>query len=212
MSIGDLINENATTLILIPLFVSLATLVVTFGMTLLIIRTDEWKAATRPKASSTKSKDDFPPLSPSQIEEFQEMFALFDIDNSGSITAEELGTVMRSMGHYPSDAELHAMVAKVDVDKSGAIHFDEFLQLMVTQMQESQKSSNQAEEFLEAFKTLDRDGNGYVDATELRYFMLNHGSMKLTAEEVDILMSDADVDGDCKLDFEEFIKMMMAND
>ena len=39
-------------------------------------------------------------------EQMKEAFSLYDQDGSGSITTEELGTVMRSMGKNLTEAEL----------------------------------------------------------------------------------------------------------
>ena len=47
-------------------------------------------------------------LSKQQIDEFREAFELFDLDGSGNIDARELGTVLRSLGANPSDAEVAA--------------------------------------------------------------------------------------------------------
>ena len=38
--------------------------------------------------------------------EFKEAFALFDKDSSGTMSASELGMMMRSLGKNPTDAEL----------------------------------------------------------------------------------------------------------
>merc|ERR1712070_361470 len=105
------------------------------------------------------------------------------------------------------------MIADLDKDKSGCVNFDEFLYIMVAQMRAAEKFAedhNQEQEFLDAFKTLDSDGNGYVDAEELRFKMQNYGSMKLSDEECDEMLREADINGDGKLDFQEFVKMMMA--
>lgn len=50
------------------------------------------------------------------ITEFREAFSLFDRDGDGTITTEELGTVMRSLGQSPNDQELQDMINEVDVD------------------------------------------------------------------------------------------------
>lgn len=48
--------------------------------------------------------------------EFKEAFKLFDKDGDGTITTKELGTVMRSLGQNPTEAELQDMVNEVDED------------------------------------------------------------------------------------------------
>ena len=48
--------------------------------------------------------------------EFREAFALFDKDGDGTITTKELGTVMRSLGQNPTEADLQDMINEVDVD------------------------------------------------------------------------------------------------
>lgn len=48
----------------------------------------------------------------------------------GCITTKELGTIMRSLGQNPSEAELRDMISEVDADQNGTIDFLEFLNLM----------------------------------------------------------------------------------
>ena len=50
------------------------------------------------------------------VAEFKEAFSLFDKDGDGTITTKELGTVMRSLGQNPTEAELQDMINEVDVD------------------------------------------------------------------------------------------------
>lgn len=51
------------------------------------------------------------------------IFNLFDVDGDESITYEELGVVLRSMGQNPSDEELQEMIAEMDEDNSGTVDF-----------------------------------------------------------------------------------------
>lgn len=53
----------------------------------------------------------------------------------------------------------------------------------------------------EAFRIFDRDGNGTISAAELRHVMTNLGE-KLTDEEVDEMLREADIDGDGEIDYE----------
>jgi len=61
-------------------------------------------------------------LTHEQIAEFKEAFSLFDKDGDGTITTKELGTVMRSLGQNPTEAELQDMINEVDQDGSGCAH------------------------------------------------------------------------------------------
>ena len=144
-------------------------------------------------------------LTDEQIAEFKEAFSLFDKDGDGSITTKELGTVMRSLGQNPTEAELQDMINEVDVDGNGTIDFPEFLSLMARKM----KETDTEEELMEAFRVFDRDGNGFISAAELRHVMTNLGE-KLTNEEVDEMVREADLDGDGAINYEEFVRMMLS--
>lgn len=73
----------------------------------------------------------------------------------------------------------------------------------------SLQDSDSEEELREAFKVFDKDGNGFISAAELRHVMTNLGE-KLTDEEVDEMIREADADGDGQVNYEEFVKMMLA--
>ncbi|VDN83170.1 unnamed protein product [Brugia pahangi] len=129
--------------------------------------------------------------------EFKEAFSLFDKDGDGTITTKELGTVMRSLGQNPTEAELQDMINEVDADGNGTIDFPEFLTMMARKM----KDTDSEEEIREAFRVFDKDGNGFISAAELRHVMTNLGE-KLTDEEVDEMIREADIDGDGQVNYE----------
>nr|ABF21065.1 calcium sensor cameleon D2cpv [synthetic construct] len=144
-------------------------------------------------------------LTEEQIAEFKEAFSLFDKDGDGTITTKELGTVMRSLGQNPTEAELQDMINEVDADGNGTIYFPELLTMLARKM----KDTDSEEEIREAFRVFDKDGNGYISAAELRHVMTNLGE-KLTDEEVDEMIREADIDGDGQVNYEEFVQMMTA--
>lgn len=63
------------------------------------------------------------------------------------------------------------------------------------------KDTDSEEELREAFRVFDKDGNGFISAAELRHVMTNLGE-KLTDEEVDEMIREADIDGDGQVNYE----------
>ncbi|XP_072858380.1 calmodulin-like [Pogona vitticeps] len=145
-------------------------------------------------------------LTDEQLAEYKEAFSLFDKDGDGKITTSELGTVLRSLGHNPTEAELQGLIHAVDTNNSGAIDFPEFLSVVAKRT----KARDTEEEIREAFRVFDKDGNGYISVAELRHVMTNLGE-KLSDEEVEEMIKEADVDGDGRVNYEEFVRVMMEN-
>ncbi|KAK2541158.1 hypothetical protein Q9233_000804 [Columba guinea] len=136
-------------------------------------------------------------LTEEQIAEFKEAFSLFDKDGDGTITTKELGTVMRSLGQNPTEAELQDMINEVDADAFPGMFRQPMLVLIAVLMSVVSSKAKSA------------DGNGYISAAELRHVMTNLGE-KLTDEEVDEMIREADIDGDGQVNYEEFVQMMTA--
>nr|CAD1822492.1 unnamed protein product [Ananas comosus var. bracteatus] len=135
-------------------------------------------------------------LSQEQISVFQEAFLLFDRDGDGCITKEELDTVIRNLGQEATEEELQDMIREVDGNGNGTIEFGEFLILMSKKM----KEINSDEELKEAFKVFDRDEN----AEECD----DQSWEKMTDEEVEEMIKEADEDGDGLVNYQEFVRMM----
>lgn len=53
----------------------------------------------------------------------------------------------------------------------------------------------------EAFKVFDKENKGYITASELRHIMTNLGE-KLSDDEADEMLMEADRDGDGQIDYE----------
>ena len=69
-------------------------------------------------------------LTEEQIAVFKEAFSLFDNDGDGTIATKGLGTVMRSLGQNPTEAELQEMINEVDADGNETIDCPKFLSFM----------------------------------------------------------------------------------
>ncbi|XP_065889841.1 calmodulin-like isoform X2 [Dysidea avara] len=134
--------------------------------------------------------DGFSDLSQEQIAHFKETFSLYDKDEV--------------------EAELRAFEGEVehDADGNGLIDFKLFLVMMSRKIKES--SANVQEDIVDAFRVFDKDANGFISAAELRHVMMNLGDQKLTEEEVEEMIREADVDGDGQINFEDFVARMCS--
>ena len=63
----------------------------------------------------------------------------------------------------------------------------------------------------EAFLVWDKNGDGFIDATEFKHIMCNMGE-PMKEEEVDMIIADFDKDGDGKLNFDEFADFLVAGE
>lgn len=146
--------------------------------------------------------------SSNQVQDLREAFRLFDKDGDGSITTDELGTVMRNLGQYPNTDELNMMLKEIDIDGDGTFSFEEFVQVMANMGGISEQSEEDEEEELrQAFRVFDKTGCGYISASDLRAVLQCMGE-DLTEDEIDEMIAEVDIDGDGRIDFEEFIACM----
>lgn len=60
-------------------------------------------------------------LSEEQVAQFRVAFKTFDKDDSGVITEDQLGDVMRSLGQAMTKLQVRTMVQEVDEDGNGQI-------------------------------------------------------------------------------------------
>merc|ERR1712023_155085 len=142
-----------------------------------------------------------------QKKEFRKNFNLFDKKRTGSIPLSDMGTVLRSLGQNPTEAELQALMEEVDKDKSGTIEFDEFVDLMAR----TNKSKEQMEEEIKnAFLTFDADNSGYITREELVETLTTMGD-PVDEETINGMIAEADLDGDGKIDYKEFTKIMLQD-
>jgi len=142
-------------------------------------------------------------LSKEELEGFKAAFEALDKNKDGVITTEELGEVMRSLGQDPSTSELQDLINELDADHSGAVDFDEFLKMMSSKATHFDTQT----ELRNAFAVFDRDGSGTIDASEIGNVLKAMGE-DLTDGDIEEMISQADVDKNGTIDFDEFVKFM----
>ncbi|GAB0098507.1 calmodulin [Sergentomyia squamirostris] len=145
-------------------------------------------------------------ISKNQMRDFREAFRLFDKDGDGSITKEELGSVMRSLGQFARVEELREMLQEIDRDGDGNVSFEEFVDIMSNMTDPAEESSTDQEEreLRDAFRVFDKHNRGYITASDLRAVLQCLGE-DLDEDEIEDMIKEVDRDRDGRIDFYEFV-------
>ncbi|XP_011868132.1 PREDICTED: probable calcium-binding protein CML11, partial [Vollenhovia emeryi] len=164
-------------------------------------------ASPKRSSASHSSSSKTPAISKSQMKEFREAFRLFDKDGDGTITKEELGRVMRSLGQFARAEELRTMLQEIDIDGDGNVSFEEFVEIVSNMGASTAAPSDQhqeEQELRDAFRVFDKHNRGYITASDLRAVLQCLGE-DLSEEEIEDMIKEVDVDGDGRIDFYEFV-------
>ncbi|XP_052741599.1 calcium-binding protein E63-1 isoform X3 [Bicyclus anynana] len=169
------------------------------------------------KQSPVDDRPSVPSPSESMLQNLRTAFGLLDRDSDGHVTPAELQFMLRNLGIEVSD-DLIADLIK-DASKTGSVIIDEneFMQ-WVTKIQALQgmdvsTSGGDSEEeitrdLLAAFKVFDRDDNGYITRDELRTALEMIGE-PVTDAQLNQVLALGDIDRDGRIDYEEFVKMLL---
>ncbi|XP_063698281.1 calmodulin-beta-like [Culicoides brevitarsis] len=147
------------------------------------------------------------PINKDTLENYQKSFILFDKNGDGEIDVKELVQLMRAIGQNPSIAQAENMIFEIDIDGTGTINFEEFITLMERFGKDQKETELQLRS---AFQVFDKNKDGFISVHELKEILMNLGE-KMTDNEFEDLIAEADVDGDGRIDYEEFIAMMTRN-
>jgi len=148
-------------------------------------------------------------LGESEIEDAREVFDLFDFwdGRDGEVDAFKLGDLLRCLNYNPTVAVVkkHGGTEKMG-EKS--YKFEEFIPLYKELMQD--KDTGTFADFMEAFKTFDREGQGFISGAELRHLLCALGE-RLGEQEVEecLKMIDLSEDLEGNVKYEECIKKVM---
>ncbi|KAJ3436171.1 calmodulin [Anaeramoeba flamelloides] len=139
-------------------------------------------------------------LSKEKLEEYRSAFEMFDLNNNGLITSNELSSMFHNFQQFPTKEELKSMIDNYDTNSQDGINFEGFCKLM----QQSEKL--EVNEMKEAFSVFDQNHDGLIDQQELHNLMKNIGE-EFTENQIAILMNEIDFDKDGAISFEDFKKL-----
>jgi len=172
-----------------------------------------------------------------QSVELYEKFLLHDVDSTGALSIDEVFDILPELGLAPRIDQEHEMIrqciAKVDVDNSKEVDFNEFEKLLVEvrermhRMRRERRRNiihqchvereivedfkNEICELKDQFDRYDRDQSGFLDRSELNLLIADCGlgpRSKAEREEIQALIDSSDKDGNAEMTFVEFLHLI----
>eukprot|EP00049_Salpingoeca_infusionum_P022641 m.7908 g.7908 ORF g.7908 m.7908 type:complete len:204 (-) comp5300_c1_seq1:47-658(-) len=130
-------------------------------------------------------------------------FKVFDSEDNGQVDVRELGTVVRSLGLCPSEAELHDIIMECEEEEpTGYIKYERFEPVISRLIADEKRfKSESVDTLMTAFKTILKEVDGASDPDVFARLLMDKGE-PFTQDEIDELMSGV-TRGAQQVNFEE---------
>ncbi|CAH1792161.1 unnamed protein product [Owenia fusiformis] len=139
-------------------------------------------------------------------------FDIFDHESNKTVDVREVGTIIRSLGCCPSEAELHDMLSEIEEEEpTGYIRFEKFLPMMTHVLMERRYKPCPEDHLLRAFQVLDQGAKGFLTQEELVKYMTEEGE-SFTQEEMEEMLSAAVDPEKNQVLYKEYCSLMLPEE
>lgn len=140
-------------------------------------------------------------FSKEMYEEVEETFRMLDTNQTGLITKKQMRLAEKVLGLIVDSKD---NISGDESDNGELIDFEHFVGSILEQMEKPHWISAASRE---AFGIFDKDGNGHLDAVEMKRVMNKMGE-ELTEAEIEDQLRHYDIDGDFQMVANEFVKVV----
>ena len=155
--------------------------------------------------SNNNGEESIDLLSEQEICELHEAFNIFDVESNGSIKSNQLIMLMSALKQYPTEKEFEDIIKEADINNEGKIYFNQFLKMIAKRLRNIKEDED---EYLKSlFSSLDPDNNGLISIREIKY-IVTHSNENISEKDFEIIMKEADTDGDGLISLDEFMTIM----
>jgi len=126
---------------------------------------------------------------------------------ANEIPCRDIGYVLRILGQNPTEDDIMEMVMKANCDWEGIMTRNDFIEVGEDILR---TSCNQMDDVRAAFRVFDYNHDGSISREELREALVNFGE-RCTEEEFSVMFAEADKNKNGRIDFDEFVDMMLPS-
>ncbi|KAJ8902684.1 hypothetical protein NDN08_006004 [Rhodosorus marinus] len=158
-------------------------------------------------AKPRRSIYDLTVLKEKTLDAAMDCFHKYDEDSDGLLTLLEMSAVFEKLNLSENDI-VKEVLAEMPAPSSGGgiVDLGEFLTILRMAVA-SEDPDDDETRFRKAFRSFDKDGNGFLDVKELHH-VLNMLDSKYSDEDVAKVFIEMDKDGDGRVDYKEFVKFL----
>lgn len=140
----------------------------------------------------------------------REVFDLFDKDKTDAIVQEEVGTVMRALGAYPTERALvlEILPAMQDDEPTGLVSYKKFERKMLQLLASRECEPDSEDLILQAFRTLDPDNLGYIQAETMEELLLSKGTPFRPKELESFMLAVRDTENKQNIYYEDYVSSL----
>ncbi|XP_046679163.1 dynein regulatory complex protein 8-like [Homalodisca vitripennis] len=140
-----------------------------------------------------------------------EAFKVYDHNGDNTVNPRDVGTIIRSLGCCPTEAEVKDIIVQSeDPEKAGVVPLRYFLPVVAQIISDFKMKPSSAEDLLEAFQTLDKEGKGFLEPQMMAKAMMEEGE-SFTQEEIEEMMTLAVDPVTGHIPYEYYINQLVVN-
>jgi len=132
------------------------------------------------------------------MEDLKAAFKMFDKNNDGHISSQELKEVLSTMGLDPSEEQMNQLLSEAGVNHDSNLNFNDFVKMMASELENQSSLMNRYE------------NEDFITVAELKHVMLALGE-DLSEHDLQEMIEEADINGDGKLNYKEFVAMIVQS-
>ncbi|KFM77473.1 Calcium-binding protein E63-1, partial [Stegodyphus mimosarum] len=129
---------------------------------------------------------------------------MLDKNQDGRVNETEIKCMLDKLGIVLTDTMVGKLIDQASKRGDRLLSEDEFLAWMARQSVQDDVMAD----LMAAFSVFDKDRNGYITRDELRTAMEMIGE-PMSEEQLDLMLRATDIDKDGKINYEEFVRMMI---
>ena len=140
-------------------------------------------------------------------------FKIFDKDDKNAVPPEEIGSIMRYLGYFPSENDIVNIILPEMREEHdiGHIPYTVFEKKMLEIMSTDEYDPDIYDtKLMHAFQVLDKDRNGWIEPAYMKKLLTSRGKMPFRPAEIDSFLKVATDKETGRIYYEDYVSLLIT--